>query len=497
MVRRIVAVGLLATTAFVALAAWAWSSPPGSAPDDDFHMASIWCPDADKAPCHPLDPPRATTEEGVALRLVPLTVYDAGCFRYHLKDTGACESQQELLDGGRLTLGRVNVNLYPGGFYRALHVFASTQVSRSILAMRLTNAALAILFVGAALLVAGRHRRAVALAWMIGLGPLTTFLIVSTNPSSWSLIGLGTLWVFLLALFEAPQWWMRTIAGLGAVASYALAAAARSDAPVLGAAIVVACAVSYLPWRRGPWKTGVAVTLTFLVVAGVQYLGSTASRVVAGGMNAHTAHHQAGGSGVGLLAADIFHLPSFLFELFDNLGWSDTVMPTITVCIFALASVWLMVSGLRVGGRVRWGLILILAAVVVMPLEVQYASRQLAYGAVQPRYVAPLVLVALGMAAVAAYESGWRPTLGRLRVIGAALAIANGYALQQNEARYALGNVRTALSLSGGSWSPAAHVPADAVWIVGTLAGLCALMLAVALIAPRSEQTPSAVPVQA
>ena len=41
--RKILPVALAAISAFVALSVWAFASPPGSAPDDDFHLPAIWC----------------------------------------------------------------------------------------------------------------------------------------------------------------------------------------------------------------------------------------------------------------------------------------------------------------------------------------------------------------------------------------------------------------------------------------------------------------------
>ena len=50
--------------AYVALLAWAFASPIGAGPDDDYHLISTWCADGGsshclpglrtaRAPCHP------------------------------------------------------------------------------------------------------------------------------------------------------------------------------------------------------------------------------------------------------------------------------------------------------------------------------------------------------------------------------------------------------------------------------------------------------------
>ena len=47
--RKILPIALAAISAFVALSVWAFASPPGSAPDDDFHLPAIWCSHGDVA----------------------------------------------------------------------------------------------------------------------------------------------------------------------------------------------------------------------------------------------------------------------------------------------------------------------------------------------------------------------------------------------------------------------------------------------------------------
>ncbi|NLB47639.1 MAG: DUF2142 domain-containing protein, partial [Microbacteriaceae bacterium] len=41
--KRIILAVLTALFAFVGIGTWALASPVGAAPDDDFHLASIWC----------------------------------------------------------------------------------------------------------------------------------------------------------------------------------------------------------------------------------------------------------------------------------------------------------------------------------------------------------------------------------------------------------------------------------------------------------------------
>lgn len=480
---------VLVASVFFALAAWACSSPPGSAPDDDFHLSSIWCAFPSGDTCQLVAAPHKR-EVGVEQRWLSKAVVDADCYRFHPWVSGACEAAQEATPQPQVP-GRVNAGLYPYGYHEVMHLFVGSSVTDSVLLMRLFNGLVAIVFVGAALAVS-RHRRAIGLAWGVGLGPLTAFLIASTNPTSWAVIGLGTLWAFLLALFDATSVRRRAVALTGVVASYALASIARADSPVIGSVIVGVCVIGYLPWRRGPWKFGAGVAAAIVLAAAIQYEGSTASRVSAGGLHVAGQHGQ-GGSRFGLLATNVFHLPDFLMGLFGGfggLGWLDTPVPAAAVAAYALAAMWIVIAAFRSHGRVRIALTVILVALAAIPLEVLFAARELFGAAVQPRYVLPLFIAALGLAAAAAYDTGWAPRRRNLILVGVALAIANAYALQANEARYTVTNAKISLLLSHGSWSPFRHIPADAVWMLGGLAGLVAWMAAIDLITRTGAERP-------
>jgi len=68
---------------FLACASWAITSPVGSAPDDDFHLASIWCAAGDER-CQ-LD------SSNPDVRLVPRNVAQAAdCYRYEAAATADC-----------------------------------------------------------------------------------------------------------------------------------------------------------------------------------------------------------------------------------------------------------------------------------------------------------------------------------------------------------------------------------------------------------------------
>jgi hypothetical protein len=67
----------------VALGAWAYASPMGSSPDDNFHLTSIWCGQAS---------PDAICAEGdsAVTRTVPAILLEAPCYAYKPELSAEC-----------------------------------------------------------------------------------------------------------------------------------------------------------------------------------------------------------------------------------------------------------------------------------------------------------------------------------------------------------------------------------------------------------------------
>ncbi len=166
----------------VSLGAWAMSSPSGSEPDSDFHLASIWCTTAE--PGSPCD-----MEERRNQKMVPTALIEARCFSQDQNASAACQPLMTTADGRETMTNRLNIveskANYPSGFFLAYNTFAGSNVDTSVFAMRLIGATL---FVGLNVLLwwflPTRLKNPLAWAWMGTLVPLGMFIIPSTNPSS-------------------------------------------------------------------------------------------------------------------------------------------------------------------------------------------------------------------------------------------------------------------------------------------------------------------------
>src|SRR5690606_5772128 len=117
----------------------AFASPIGASPDDDYHLASIWCA-ADGRPdlCAP-------SEYGDGWRKVPPGIMTAPCYVSDPDGSAACQDW----DVGRAPSINADhgnwTGAYPPVFYATMNVFASTDIQVSALAMRLANV---MIFVG-------------------------------------------------------------------------------------------------------------------------------------------------------------------------------------------------------------------------------------------------------------------------------------------------------------------------------------------------------------
>lgn len=429
--------------AFLALSAWALSSPSGSSPDDDFHLASIWCAQGERAGlCESI------TDKSVD---VPAHIPLGSCFAFHNDTTGAC---QEIIGDELISTDRSNLtsHSYPGGFYWAMSWFASPNVTASALAMRLINVALFLaLAVATFVMSARRLRQPMLVAIGITIVPLGMFIVASTNPSSWALY--SPLFVYVLArslLDESSRRRSWMIAVL-VVAAGAIAAAARADA-----ALFVLVAFGLALWgpltrwvrRAQVWAAGISMML----ISGVSVLSGRQSGSALAGLSDST-----NGAGVGLLLKNLLEIPSLYIGALGGwgLGWLDTSPPAIV-----FASLTLLLGGLVFGAIsvkqsrrefIVPGLVLIL--MIALPLVMSQGAAASIGTFVQPRYVLPLL--ALGVVTLITTNTTQYLISPRQVFLGLLIVTAaNALSLYINVARYSTGLSNMALNLNAGSWQP-------------------------------------------
>jgi hypothetical protein len=246
---------------FVMCAGWALTSPPGSSPDDDFHLSSIWCASGlEQGRCEEV-PGRPDQ------RAVPAAVVDAAeCFAFKPEVSAGCVHVQP---DTMVATDRVNqtANLYPGGYYRAMSAFVGPDVERSVLAMRLANAAQAALLLALLMrVVPAGISRAALLAVTVTFIPLGLFVVASTNPSGWAVVGLTLYLAFAYALVLRSDWRNRRtwLIAAGVVVTGLMAVTSRLDAAVF---VILATVLALLVAGVRRVRQGWAAALLLFVIS--------------------------------------------------------------------------------------------------------------------------------------------------------------------------------------------------------------------------------------
>jgi hypothetical protein len=472
--------------AFLALSAWAFASPLGASPDDDYHLVSIWCANGGSDQCLP------GSEEN--LRTVPGTFPDISCFAQASAESAACQKViWEDWDRDTVEIARGNfAGEYPPVYYATMRLFAGDDIQASALGMRLLNAAL---FVGLAtalmVLLPAYRRRTLLWGWLLSLVPLGMFLIPSNNPSGWAVTGVGTAFLALLGWFESEgrrRWALGAIYLVGIV----MAAGARGDAAVyaVGATLCVLI-LTASPNRTWGLKAilaavGITIAVVLFLTAGQSGTGAVGFSGGANGMGTlpgDTSGRQLPLGGFALAAYNLLMLPFLWTGVWGSwgLGWFDTQLPAIVP--WAAAGAFIAV-GFTALGLLNWRKSIatsgVLFVLVALPVYVLTVGGDQVGADLQPRYLLPLIVL---FAFVLLFEpSGSNIQLGRVQmgsVLGA-LAIANLVSLQVNIRRYVTGADAQGLNLDAAAewWWTGFPLGPTLVWVIGAsaFAGLLAVL---------------------
>ena len=376
------------------LAAWALASPVGSSPDDNFHLANIYCT-AGEATCRP---------EG--LREIPCYAGNgkltAGCQR----DAGVTAPATNGIRGG----------WYPPLYYSAMSTLVGDTVRTTTLTVRLGNSVLAIaLLIGSLALSSRRLRPAVAPSWLVATVPLGMFLFASINPNAWSVIGVAACWGPALSFLigdhrrseplredepsGAPRdgrpssaRWLSAARIAFVALSTLLALGARSESPLFVTG--VALAVTVLGFQREHWRR--ALLPAGMVAAAVAfYLFYGAAK-----FSEMLSYQHDGTVRIWDLTVSVAILPFRGLGPDGPLSWLDTPLPaTVTVPAVGAFAAAIIIGLARIDSRKALALI---AFLVVCQLGGTLAAYQaMSTGNnLQPRYFLPALFVIAGLALI-------------------------------------------------------------------------------------------------
>jgi hypothetical protein len=475
--RRFRALYLAPALALIALMAWALASPVGASPDDDFHLASIWCANAAKtSDC------RSTSDPSE--RIVPAIIHFAPCFEHKPLQSAAC--QQKYFDEGSrptVTTDRGSFeNNYPPVYYATMNVLVGSDIATSVVVMRLANILIFLAFVaGLYVLLPVARRPTLLWSWMLSVVPLGMFLLASNNPSSWAIVGIGSAWIALLGYFETTG---RRRIGLGVVFVLAtiVAAGSRGDAALY--VVLSAAAVVILTFSRTRAYLLSAILPVAMAAVGVGFfLTSRQSGVVASGLASVGGVTPPSANPINLAINDAMNVPSLWSGVFGTwpLGWLDTVLPAVVPLGAMVAFIAVLFVGLSdSSARKTIAVTVVAVALLLIPTYVLVKGLNVVGENVQPRYLLPLIVLIAGLGMVT--HRSRRVVLNRLQltVVVGGLAVAESVALYTNMRRYITGSTGHGFNLNSdiGWWWSVAPSPM-VVWIVGSLAFAALLVVLV------------------
>lgn len=463
--------------ALIALTAWAFASPVGSSPDDDFHLVSAWCAEGLIT---------SECEEGTAEgnRVVPEGLVEVHCYRGDTNVSASCQEAEFDITGEptELTTRGNFAGGYPPLYYTTMNLFVGDNIAVSAVIMRMINV---LLFVGLNtalfVLVAPKRRFALVWGWAITTVPLGLFLISSNNPSAWSIIGVGTLWIALLGFLEERG---RRRIPLGAIVVIAglMSAGSRADSAVYGVMAMGAVLIlTFEPTRR--FLLSALLPAAMSGIALLYFLGSRQSNSgISGFEPAYDAPREVIDPFT-LAVSNFLDLPKLWVGVFgtDGLGWRETFLPAIVTFGAASAFVAIVFLGIRQTWARKTAVLLIGAAVLwLLPVYVlgQGTGSQVVGEQVQPRYLLPLIALFAGLALLTRFGSAVRLSMAqRITVVGL-LSVAQFVALHQNMRRYITGMDNRGLNLNNGiEWWWDIPVSPMAVLLVGSAAYVALLWI--------------------
>lgn len=471
LVRRLRVIHLVPVFALLALSAWALASPVGASPDDDYHLASVWCANDARADLCAPDP-----INGEGWRLVLPGITTAPCYVADVNASAGCQEWSSDL-APTVAADHGNwIGAYPPVYYAVMNVFASTDIQTSALVMRFVNVLLFIVFTTAlALLLPAGLRVPLIAGWTITAVPLGAYLIASNNPGSWALIGVGGSWLAALGWFRSVgrrSWALGALTVLGVV----LAAGARTDAAVysiLGLGIA-----SFLSFERTR-AFGLKLLLpgVLVLVAAVFFFTSGYAAVAEGGLTGGIPD-SAVRDPMAVLAFNVVSIPQLWTGVFGSwgLGWRMEVWPGFAMVEFAALVVFIGLASLGLRTMPLRKAVMTIALVgtlYLLPVYILTVGRSVVGENVQPRYLLPLVVVLGGLLLLTRLaDAPLRP--GPWHIIPAMVLLigANAIALYTNLRRYITGFDIERLSLESGAewWWTGSPVGPTALWLFGTAA---------------------------
>ena len=378
---------IYAILSFLVLTGWSLASPPGSSPDEDLHLSSVWYlakyPNV-KDPEHPLRDDK-----------IPLRITDAGkCFFKDPNTTSICETDNSLVD---VDYTRVINN---SKYYDFLSIFVlPTKVDQSTLRIRIVNSLIAsiVLFI-IILLTPISISRPVLISWLIVNIPLGFFVLSSVNPSSWLYIFsylFISLFYKVLSKNQNPNTIAFTI--LLITSAFLLAREARFDTLLFAVIFTVSLIPLISGYEQINKKIKILIYLSTLIMAPWLTLAIWNRSYLVNFREVQISNWE-----------NLTGVPSLITGAFGGwgLGSLETVMPAITFIgsfTTIISVIFIALKKISISESISLALLCFFA--FILPLFVLIRSNLRVGEWLQPRYVLPIYYVILALSLVIIFKT--------------------------------------------------------------------------------------------
>lgn len=449
--------------------AWALASPPMSSPDDDFHLASIWCAWGQQASdCRVIS---ASDPNGpLVVDVDPLGPYVSDCMAFHPETSGSCIFLRP--DGttglvpDRNYPSRANNGGYPRLFYATMRLLVTPDVPFSIIAMRWVNWVIACgVILAGALLLSRPNRARVLMAAMVAAVPLGLFIFASTNPSSWAVSGVFALFLAVAAGLSEPRPKRQILAGVLAGFGMLLACGSRPDSSYF---CVIALAAALAVGRVWRIRSRMHAVRVLAIPAVGLVLAILATPITVTGAAGQRPQPNPGD----LVNNSLQVLAFYVGDFATSLGWVDTHMPALVWGAVALALGGLLTLGMAEMDLGRaLALALVAAAAVILPIYLLNLWGATIFVEIQPRYFLSLVLIGAALCALRLPRPRVAWDRGAVVMLGFLACLAHTVALHTLLRRYVAGLDVMSLNLNRiDEWWWGLPGGPGLVWVVGASA---------------------------
>ncbi len=182
---------------------WTFVSPVSSAADDDYHLTSIWCVDRPNAYCNQLNLEKVLVPSELNAGLIPekFTGLPPCYVEWPVyKNSAKCLENNSKTFVETTRFSKDNNSFF---YYSILNRLVTSDVTVSVYFMRIFNLLVCLLFFYWCKVVLDfKFNSLLMLTWSVTIVPIGIFYLVSTNPSSWTITGIGIFWVVLLNIFH-------------------------------------------------------------------------------------------------------------------------------------------------------------------------------------------------------------------------------------------------------------------------------------------------------